>query len=183
MSTRGRKCLIFAAVAILALVSAGSVSRAYQQEGYQPAGAWAWTITPLTGGSSSPALVTLHHNGTVSVSAASMFNTGAKDNYGKLSLGHGVWERTGAMSFGGTTVYMHFDDAGILNGFLRASTALYFTTDPDHIAGTMYMENASCADDPSLCGDPLSPDLVWTRGRYVDVSGTRSHRLEVPVPE
>ena len=86
MSTLNRKCLILPALAIFALAYAGfvSVSSAEENEGYQPAGAWAWTITSAQG--SAPALVTLHHNGTVSVSAASMFNPGK----GYLSPGHGV---------------------------------------------------------------------------------------------
>jgi len=176
MSNMNWKCLILPAVAILALVYAGSVSSAHQGEGYQPAGAWGWTITSPTG-SVAPALVTLHHNGTVSVSTASMFNTG---DDGKLSPGHGVWERTGPMTFGGTTLYMRFDFSGKLVGFLRARTALNFAGDPDHIEGVMYQENASCADSLSGCEDPLSPDLVWTRGRFVQVSGTRIHTLEVP---
>ncbi len=172
------KYLILPAVAILALVYAGSVSSAYQEEGYQPAGAWGWTITSSSTGAVQPALVTLHHNGTVSVSAASMFNTGASG--GKLSPGHGVWERTGPKSFGGTTLYMVFDSSGALTGFLRARTALKFAADPDHMEGVMYQENALCADSPNGCEDPLSPDLVWTRGRFAQVTGTRIQRLEVP---
>jgi hypothetical protein len=175
MSTINRKCLILPAVAILALVYAGTVSNAHQEEGYQPAGAWGWTITSPLG--SAPAFVTLHHNGTVSVSAASMFNTSSG---GKLSPGHGVWERTGPKSFGGTTLYMVFDPSGNLAGLLRARTALNFAGDPDHMEGVMYQENASCADSPSGCADPLSPDLVWTNGRFVQVSGTRIYKLDVP---
>ena len=175
MSNTNWKCLILPAVAILALVYAGSVSSA-QEEGYQPAGAWGWTITSQTG-VVAPALVTLHHNGTVSVSAASMFKTG---DGGTLSPGHGVWERTGPKSFGGTTLYMRFDSSGVLEGFLRARTALNFADDPDHTEGVMYQETASCVDSPSGCEDPLSPDLVWKNGRFAQVSGTRILRLEVP---
>ena len=178
MSHINWKCVILPAVAILSLVIAGSVSSAYQEEGYQPGGAWGWTITSPMG--SAPALVTLHQDGTVSVSSASMFNTGPPVN-GKLSPGHGVWERTGPKSFGGTTLYMLFDSTGTQIGFLRARTALSFAGDPDHIEGVMYLENSSCgAGSLSGCEDPLSPDLVWTRGRFVQVTGIRIHRLEVP---
>jgi len=169
MSTISRKCLIVPAVAILALVYAGSVSSAYQEEGYQPAGAWAWTITSAQG--SAPALVTLHHNGTVSVSAASMFNPGK----GYLSPGHGVWERTGPMSFGGTTLYMRYDQYGSVAGFMRACTALQFAGDPDHIEGLMYVERCDG------CTDPLGPDVIWKGpGIPVFVLGTRIQRVEVP---
>ncbi len=82
------------------------------------------------------------------------------------------------MSFGGTTLYMIFDDTGQQVGFLRARTALNFAGDPDHIEGVLYQENALCAEPNSGC--PLSPDLVWSKPRGVQVSGTRSHRLEVP---
>jgi hypothetical protein len=99
-----------------------------------------------------------------------MFNT--CDN-GKLSPGHGVWERTGAKSTGGTTLYTRYDALGFLIGFIRARTAMHFTDDPDHMEGVMHLENASCEDTPAGCADPLSPDLVWTTGRFVEVWGIR----------
>jgi hypothetical protein len=177
MSALNRKFFILPALAISALVLAAgfvSVSNAEGEEGYQPAGAWGWTITSSKG--SAAALVTLHHKGTVSVSTASMFDTGADD--GKLSAGHGVWERTGPKSFGGTTLYMHFNALGLVDGFTRASTALHFAGDPDHIEGVMYVEHTRCAD-LTRCAEPMDPDLAWAGG-LVEVSGTRILRLEVP---
>jgi hypothetical protein len=170
MSTISRKCLILPAIAILALVHAGfvSVSSANENEGYQPAGAWAWTITSPMG--STPALVTLHQGGTVSVSTASMFQPGT----GYYSPGHGVWERTGPRSFGGITLYMIYDKDGNQSGFMRARTALNFSYDPDHIEGLMYLDKCTG------CTDPLSEDASWTPPISVNVSGTRIQRVEVP---
>lgn len=174
MSTISRKCLILSAIASLTLVYAGfvSVSSANENEGYQPAGAWAWTITSMQG--SSPALVTLHPGGTVSVSTASMFRFGYVAPFGYSSPGHGVWGRTGPKSFGGTTLYMLYDDTGIQNGFMRACTALNFAGDPDHIEGLMSIERC-----PG-CTDPLSENGSWTSPTFVDVSGTRIQTVEVP---
>ncbi len=167
MSTVSRKCLILPAIAILALVYAGFVSVSSANEGYQPAGAWAWTIM-----GSAPALVTLHQGGTASVSTASMFQPG----FGYSSPGHGVWERTGPRSFGGTTLYMLYNAAGIQNGFMRARTALNFAGDPDHIEGLMYIDKCTG------CTDPLSENVIWTPliPILVNVSGTRIQRVEVP---
>ena len=175
MSTLNRKCLILPAVAILALVYAGfvSVSSARQEEGYQPAGSWVWSIS--MGGVPSPAFVTLHSDGTVSVSSASMFN----------SPGHGAWVRTGPKSFGGTTLYMRHDASGNLLGFMRARTALHFVDDPDHIEGLIYVEIGQACAPPSGCPDPLSPDAIWTATTVtpVPLSGTRIHRVEIPEQE
>ncbi len=99
-----------------------------------------------------------------------MFNT--RDN-GKRSPGHGVWERTAAESAGGTTPHMRYDALGFLIGFMRARTALHLTDDPDHMEGVIYLKNASCEDTPGGCADLLSSDLVWTTGRFVEVSGIR----------
>jgi hypothetical protein len=156
----------------LARVFAGfvSVSSANENEGYQPAGAWAWTITSPMG--SAPALVTLHQGGTVSVSTASMFKAG----FSYSSPGHGMWERTGPKSFGGMTLYMLYDDTGMQNGFMRARTALSFADDPDHIEGLMYIDYCNG------CTDPLSDEVNWvpTTPILVNVSGTRIQRVEVP---
>jgi len=174
MSTISRKCLVVPAIAILTLVYAGFVSglSAKDNEGYQPAGAWAWTITSMQG--SSPALVTLHQGGAVSVSTASMFSFGYSPPFGYSSPGHGVWERTGPQSFGGTTLYMLYDADGNQNGFMRACTALNFAGDPDYIEGLMSIER--CLG----CTDPLSENESWTPPILVDVSGTRIQIVEVP---
>jgi hypothetical protein len=174
MSTISRKCLILTAITILTLVYAGFVlvSRANENEGYQPTGAWAWTITSPMG--SAPALVTLHQGGTVSVSTASMFKFGNFPPFGYSSPGHGVWERTGPRSFGGATLYMLYDGAGTQNGFMRACTALNFAGDPDHIEGLMSIE--MCPG----CTDPLSEDMSWTPAILVNVSGTRIQKVEGP---
>ena len=170
MSTIRRKCLILPAIAILTLVYAGFVlvTSANENEGYQPAGAWAWTIQ-----GSSPALVTLHHGGTVSVSTASMFKFGYSPPFGYSSPGHGVWERTGPQSFGGITLYMLYDADGKQNGFMRACTDLNFAGDPDHIEGLMSIE--MCPG----CTDPLSENVSWTLPIMVNVSGTRIQKVEV----
>lgn len=174
----GRKHLIFKAVAILGLVCAGleSVSNAGQGEGYQPAGSWAWSIESVRG--AVPALVTLHKDGTVSISEGSMFLT---PNGGKKSPGHGVWERTGPLSFGGTSLSMRYDPNGKLLGFARTRTALYFMNDPNHIQGVMYVETGDDCTDLG-CPDPLSPDAIWSPlpGVPFAISGTRIQRVEVP---
>lgn len=173
MSVISRRRLVWA-VAILALVYFGVVSHsaASENEGYRPAGAWAWTITSSQG--SSPALVTLHQGGTVSVATASMFRLGYSPPFGYSSPGHGVWERTGPRSFGGTTLYMLYDDTGVQNGFMRACTGLSFADDPDHIEGLMSIE--MCPG----CTDPLSESANWTIPSFVTVSGTRIPKVEVP---
>jgi hypothetical protein len=146
-----------------------------QDEGYQPAGAWAWTTSFGVG--SAPALATFHKDGTVSVSDSLMFLT---LNGGKMSPLHGVWERTGPKSFGGTCLYMRFNASGTFVGFSRSHSALQFGDDPDHFEGVMVVEN--CATG---CTDPTSPAATWTPlgimppGGFV-VSAARIQRVEVP---
>ncbi len=177
MSTLNRKCLILPAVAILAVVYAGlvSISSANQGEGYQPAGAWVWSITTPNG--TAPALVTFHSDGTVFVAPASV---------GKSSPGHGAWERTGPRSFGGTCLIMNFDSGGNFVGFQRTRSALHFVDDPDHIAGELYVDlGVPCAIDHVRCLDPLGPDANWTLISINPhlISGTRIQRAEIPDQE
>jgi len=177
MLTLNRRCLILPAVAILVLVYAGlvSVSSAHQAEGYQPAGAWAWSITSPNG--TAPALVTFHRDGTVFVAQASV---------GKSSPGHGAWERTGPKSFGGTCLFMNFDSGGNFTGFMRTRSALRFVDDPDHIEGELYVElGVPCAIDHVRCLDPLGPDATWTliSVNPLPISGTRIQRVEIPEQE
>ena len=152
----------------------GQSAGVHHGEGHQPAGSWVW-ITHA-GTTVLPALVTLHKDGTLQGSDSLMFLT---LNGGKMSPLHGVWERTGRWSFGGTSLYMRYDATGTFAGFSRSYSALHFTAE-DHFEGVMYIEN--CV---AQCSDPTSGSATWAPLRITPpggfpVSASRIHRVEVP---
>jgi len=173
--------VVLTAPAVL-VTRSDSIQDRQNNKGYEPTGSWVWSTSFGTPGS-APALATFHKEGTVTVSDAFMFLT---FNGGKMSPLHGVWERTGPKSFGGTSLWMSYNATGTLVRFARARSALHFVEDPDHIEGVMYIDLGSpCASPPFGCPDPLSSEATWTPQPMMPpggfpVSATRIHRVEIP---
>jgi hypothetical protein len=75
---------------------------------------------------------------------------------------HGVWERTGWQSIGGTSLYLIFNAAGGLTVLGRSRSSLQFADDFDHFQGKMFVETLPCSAGPPLtCPDPLDPAAKW----------------------
>ena len=148
----------------------------------QPWGAWSWQ-THLPGGPDVPALVTIYQDGTVAVSDATMFG-GLLGLTVRATPLHGVWERTGPHSIGGTSLYLVFDtNLNRMIGFGRARTALEFPIgSSDQFQGTMFLDFLVCPT-PVTCPDPLDPFAQW--GPYnpqfpsFSVSAKRIRRVDV----
>ncbi len=90
-------------VAVFAVAAEPQRPRAFGHWG-QVWGTWVWTTN-----NQIPALLTLHIDGTVSVSDGRMFGGLQPNSPTRLTPLHGVWERTGFQSIGGTTLYLIFD--------------------------------------------------------------------------
>jgi hypothetical protein len=95
---------------------------------------------------------------------------------------HGVWERIGPHTIGGTSLYLVYDaSSSFLIGFGRVRSTLQFTPgDFDQFAGTMFVDFLACPS-PSSCPDPQSASAAWTPFNptvpsFV-VSAKRMHRM------
>jgi hypothetical protein len=158
---------------------------------FQPVGSWVWT-TDLGPVGSVPVLVTFHRDGTIANSDSLMFANPLAPPAGqgaKRSPHHGVWQRTGGHTFGGTSLWFQFNSAGLVVGYQRSRSALELV-DADHLQGVMFLDSlAGCNANPALppigCPDPTDPDAVWTPSPLMPpggfpVSATRIHRLPLP---
>jgi hypothetical protein len=74
-------------------------------------GTWVWQ-TSYPSGNVIPALVTYHIDGTVTGSDGTIFGVSASATT-RVTPMHGVWERTGWQSLGGTSLYMIFNATGV----------------------------------------------------------------------
>ena len=137
-----------------------------------------------------PSLLTLHIDGTVSVSAGDMFGSPTAANRRYITPLHGVWERTGWQSVGGTSLWLISDAAtGAIQGWGRARTSLAFSDDFQRIDGRMFTETLLCAAGPPVsCPDPQDPGATWVRNPNMppegfSISGTRLVRVPAgPLP-
>jgi len=175
-------CIAIAGVWLLAGAASTMAIAAQQDEGYQPWGTWAWsTHRPVVaGGGTLPAIITYHRDGTLSGSDGIMYGIDypPAHNPKKESLLHGVWERTGPLSFRGTSLWLLFAENGNVIGWGRARSDLHFVGDPDHFEGTMYVDSLPCPT-PFTCPDPITSE--WTSPVTVRaVSGVRLSRVEPP---
>lgn len=180
-----RRLLVIASVFSLCSLLPGLVLAANngnQQAMPQPWGSWVW-LTRLPGGPAVPALVTLHQDGTVAVSDTSTFG-GLPGSTVRATPLHGVWERTGPHSIGGTSLYLVFDaTTNLLIGFGRTRVALEFPVgSPDEFQGTMFVDFLACPS-PFACPDPLDSLAAWTPFNPLapsfTVSAKRLRRVEV----
>jgi hypothetical protein len=121
-------------------------------------GSYVWQ-TQMGSGSQLPALITFHIDGTVTGSDGSMF--GALNANIRTTPLHGVWERTGWQSIGGTSLYLVFDAAtGAVLKYGRSRSSLQFADDFNHFQGKMFIESLTCGT-PLTCPDPLDPVAKW----------------------
>ena len=176
------------AIALIGVVSGVAAepqqSRAFGRWG-QVWGTWVWTIN-----NQLPALVTLHIDGTVSVSDGRMFGGLQPNSTIRLTPLHGVWERTGFQSIGGTSLYLLFDaTTGVLLAWGRSRVSITFADDFDHFQGKMFVETLPCAAGPPVsCPDPLAAGAKWVPNANVQadglpISATRLERVPAgPLP-
>ncbi|MGE5361142.1 MAG: hypothetical protein ACM3NQ_19160 [Bacteroidales bacterium] len=144
----------------------------------QPWGTWAWSTHRPAGGT-LPAIITYHKDGTLTGSDGIMFGIDYPPalNTSRESLIHGVWERTGPLSFRGTSLYMQFAPNGNVIAWGRSRSDLHFVGDADHFEGTMWLDSLQCPT-PFTCPDPTTG--AWIAGASRAVSGVRLHRVEPP---
>jgi hypothetical protein len=170
---------------LVSLAVAGALASAAtsgQEDGMgQIYGSWAWS-THIGSGTALPSLATIDKDGTVHGVDSMMFANplGAP---GKMSPFHGAWERTGPASIGGTSIWMRFDDAGMLKGFGRVRSALALGPDRNHLQGTMFLETLDCTT-PFSCPDPTDDSNTWTPygPGFFPVTATRILRVPPPAP-
>ena len=156
---------LFIALGMIGLLS--HPATAFGQEGAVMTGVWSWqnTMPSAWFGPDAvlPSVLTFHNDGTTVCSDGIAF--------GGLPLAYngfcytpfqGVWERTGPHEFTATWLSLRFDrTTGVLDGFARARAKFKFSTDFDHIAGTLYMDFLRSSAGPLKVPDPLAPDAIW----------------------
>lgn len=176
-----RALLVMLATLITLIAVPGQPLAAPQDHRTQPSGTWLWQ-TWLGPEASLPALLTLHKDGTVSVTDGLMFG-GLPDSTTRMSPLHGVWERTGAKQIGGTSVWLIFDaPSGVLVAFGRCRTSLRLTQRGEALEGEMFLEMLPC-NGPLGCPDPVDPAAQWLPypnlppGGFLAVSARRLHRV------
>jgi len=148
-------------------------------------GTWVWLTNNRL-----PALVTFQIGGTVSVSDGSMFGGLQPNSTVRMTPLHGVWERTGIQTIGGTSLWLIFDaTTGLLTGWGRARTSITFADDFDHFQGRMFVETLACtAGTVVSCPDPLDAGAKWTPNANMPpdgfpISATRLERVPAaPLP-
>ena len=189
-----RKLMRGAVVAAVVLAAASVAAEPQQARGPfdrwgQVWGTWVWRIhvSPTI---ANPSLVTLHIDGTVSVTDGNMFGSPTAASRRYLTPAHGVWVRTGWQSVGGTSLYLISDaTTGALVAWGRARTSLTFADDFDSFQGRVFVETLPCAAGPPVsCPDPLSADAKWAANPNMPpdgfpVSATRLERVPAgPLP-
>ena len=161
------------AAALLVFTAAAADSPATGIRWGQFWGTWVWQ-TQVVPGVAFPTLITFNIDGTITGADSGGMTEGAL---------HGVWERTGFQSLGGTTLYFMFDaQSGVVMAFARTRSSLNFSKDFNQFQGTMFLETLACPAGPPSCPDPLDPTAQWVAwpGMPADgfpVSGARLQRV------
>jgi hypothetical protein len=148
---------------------------------------WQTQVSPTI---ANPSLLTLHIDGTVSVSINDMFGSPTATTRRFRTPLHGVWERTSWQTVGGTSLYLISDaTTGALYAWGRTRTSLTFSDDFNSFQGKAFMETLLCAPGPPVsCPDPLSVGATWVRNQNMpadgfSVTGTRLERVPAgPLP-
>jgi hypothetical protein len=176
-----RRC-IFRAVILAGIAIAVAAYAQPARHWGQFWGTWVWQISGYTSGDTIPTLVTFHIDGTVTTSAGNMFGT-TPNAPTRVTAFHGVWERTGWQSAGGTTLFLIFSATGGLTAWGRSRSSLEFSADFDHLNGKVFVERLPCAAGPPVsCPDPLDPAAKWVPSPDMPrdgftVSGARLNRV------
>lgn len=148
---------------------------------------WRTHVSPTI---ANPSLLTLHIDGTVSVSVNDMFGSPTATTRTFRTPLHGVWERTGWQTVGGTSLYLISDSAtGTLVSWGRSRTSLTFADDFNSFQGKAFLETLPCDPGPPVsCPDPLSAEAKWKPNGNMppdgfSVSGVRLERVPAgPLP-
>ena len=118
-------------------------------------------LTTYPSGNVIPTLVTYHVDGTITGSDGTMFGAMPTATI-RLTPFHGVWERTGFQSIGGTSFYLVFNATGGLSALGRVRSSLQFADDFESFQGKMFVEMLPCTQGlPVTCPDPLDPAAKW----------------------
>jgi hypothetical protein len=140
-------------------------------------GTYVWQ-TQMGSGNHLPALITFQIDGTAAGSDGSMFG-GLNPNVRTTPL-HGVWERTGWQSIGGTSLYLVFNaTTGVVLKYGRSRSSLEFAPDFNSFQGKMFIESLAC-DTQFTCPDPLDPAAKWVANPTMPPDGfpVTGERLE-----
>ena len=131
-------------------------------------GTYVWQ-TQMGSGNHLPALITFHIDGTITGSDGSMF--GALNPKIRTTPLHGVWERTGWQSIGGTSLYLVLDaSTGAVLKYGRARSSLQFDGDFNSFQGKFFIETLTCLT-PFTCPDPLDPAASWEANPTMPADG------------
>jgi len=160
-----RRFILFSAIAVglaaVAVAADAQISRS------TPFGRWGqvwgtWVfLTTYPSGNVIPTLVTYHLDGAITGSDGTMFGVLSSATV-RITPLHGVWERTGFQSIGGTSLYLVFNATGGLIGWGRARSSLQFADDFDSFQGKMFVETLPCTLGPPVsCPDPQDPAAKW----------------------
>ena len=118
-------------------------------------------LTTYPSGNVIPTVVTYHVDGTITGSDGTMFGVTPSATT-RLTPFHGVWERTGFQSIGGTSFYLVFSATGGLIAVGRVRSSLQFADDFESFQGKMFVEMLPCTQGPPVgCPDPLDPAAKW----------------------
>ena len=130
-------------------------------------GTYVWQTQTTMG--PAPSVLTLHIDGTSSLSDGNMF--GGSNPANRLTPGRGVWERTGDHSFGGTSLWLIADaTTGVVKRFGRSRVTAEFV-DFDHFQGKLFVETLACPT-PFTCPDPLTaPASAWVASPAMPTGG------------
>ncbi len=189
-----RRFIKLAGSIVLAVSAATITAEAQQARG--PIGRWGqvWGTfvwrTQVSSTTANPSLLTLHIDGTVSVSTNDMFGSPTATNRRFATPLHGVWERTGWQSVGGTSLWLISDaSTGALVAWGRSRTSLTFSDDFNSFQGKGFIETLACVPGPPVsCPDPLGTEAKWVPNPNMPqdgfpVSGVRVERIPAgPLP-
>ena len=178
---------LMACSGLIALFVAASAIAAEPQQNRGPWGHWGqfWGTWVWTTNNRLPGLVTFQFDGTMVVSDGSMFGGIIPNSTTRMTPLHGLWERTGLQSIGGTSLWLIFDsNTGMIMGWGRSRSTLQFADNFDHLQGKMFVETLACAAGPPVsCPDPLDSAVKWVANPNMPqdgfpVSATRLERVE-----
>ncbi len=156
-----RRSILFSALAMATFAANAQTGRSLAFGHWGQVWGTFYFQTTYPNGNVLPTLVTYHVDGTLTGSDGTMFGALPTATIRSSPL-HGVWERTGFQSIGGTSFYLIFNATGGLTALGRARSSLQFADDFDSFQGKMFVETLPCTQGPPVsCPDPLDPAAKW----------------------
>ncbi len=179
---RNRSLTLIASAVLLVIVLAASAnSQATGTANNHFWGTWIHNVELFPGGT-APALVTIHSDGTMSVSSSFMF--GMPGMPIRMSPIHTVWEKTGPKSIAATSIFFVFDADGVMTGYQRNRCTLTASDDFNSYTGKEYMDTLACPAGAFSCPDPTDPAAVWVPNQGMPAGGypASARRLQPQLP-